>query len=117
MTRKAGVKVVVNLEVEGIHCWPECPFDDVSFLKNPHRHIFKIRVTKTVDHNDRDVEIILLKRKIHKIIVSSFPSEDSAVQFGRMSCEDIAEFILNNVNVDMVEVLEDGENGGLVWSR
>lgn len=64
--------VVVNLEVEGTHCWPECPIPEVSFLRNPHRHVFKIRCEKPVSHSDRDVEIIMLKRAVKSYLVSQY---------------------------------------------
>jgi len=52
--------VVVTLQVEGVHYWEDCPIPEVAFLKNLHRHIFHIKAMKTVQHNDRDIEIIML---------------------------------------------------------
>lgn len=97
--------VKVSVRVEGIHCWPECNDDRVGFLRSPHRHMFHITAYKRVDHNDRDVEIILLKREIKR----AFGKEP--VDFRNKSCEMIAEELINFYKLDSCEVLEDGENG------
>jgi len=61
----------VTFRKEGIHCYPAAATDpnlasgdayDVSFLPNPHRHIFHFRVWISVQHNDRDIEFIQFKR-------------------------------------------------------
>lgn len=98
----------MTLEVEGTHCWPECPFEEVKFLKHPHRHLFKIKAIKEVTHDDRQIEIIMLKRKIleHLAVYRG--------DFGHMSCEMIAGQLLHYMNLSFCEVLEDGENGAQV---
>ena len=30
--------IEIKTDFEAIHNWPECPFEDVDFLKHPHRH-------------------------------------------------------------------------------
>jgi hypothetical protein len=103
-------RIIVNLTWEGIHSWPDCPFEDVKFLKYPHRHIFHICAKKSVSHNDRDIEIIRLKRSIH-----SYLQERIGNNLGRTSCEDLAERILKKFNLDYCSVLEDGENGAEIY--
>ena len=68
----------VTFQKEGIHRYPAAATDvklatrrfglpeehwlDVSFLADPHRHIFHFRVEMEVFHDDRDVEFIQAKR-------------------------------------------------------
>jgi hypothetical protein len=106
--------IVIKLQVEGIHCWPECPIEEVSFLKHPHRHMFHIRLLKEVGHNDRDVEIIKLKREVQYYLLNEYGNEMGTCNFGRMSCEDIAEELIKKYKLHGCEVLEDNENGAML---
>lgn len=102
---KMKKSIIVKFQFEAIHCWPECPIDDVSFLRSPHRHTFHVTARRPVTHNDRDVEIIMLKREmLRDPVVLKY-------DLGRMSCEDLAEHFINSYKLDACEVLEDGENG------
>jgi hypothetical protein len=83
--------------------------EEVSFLKDKHRHIFHIKIKKQVTHNDRELEIILFKRNILEYLNSTFKND-----FGEMSCEDIAENLINKFNLKSCEVLEDNENGAFI---
>lgn len=104
--------IVVNLRFEGIHYWEEAEklLPEVGFLSFPHRHIFHIKVIKRVHHNDRDIEIILFKRKIEEFLKQKFPNG----KLNKMSCEDLAELIFAEFECEEVEVMEDGENGALL---
>lgn len=97
--------IVVKFEFEGYHKWSECDIPDVSFLKYKHRHIFHVTVQKKVNHNERDIEIIMLKREMINYIGKQ------PVDLGDSSCETIAEMLINKFNLDSCVVLEDGENG------
>jgi hypothetical protein len=100
-------KVVINTQMTKVHCWPECPFDDVSFLQHPHRHTFHIRVKIPVYHDDRDTEFIQFKNKLDEFLYTRFPSD-----IGRTSCEMICKNILDHFdNISYVRVMEDNENG------
>lgn len=108
-------KVVVQTQVEGLHYWENCNIEEVSFLKYPHRHIFYIRLEKEVVHDDRDIEIIKLKRDILEYInYKWFDIEKNIVNFNGLSCEMIAKKLLIKFKADKVEVLEDNENGAIV---
>ncbi len=100
--------IIVKLQVEGIHQWKDCPIEDVMFLKDKHRHIFHIEVRKKVSHNDRDIEIIMLKRQILSYLGKQ------PIDFGNQSCEMIAEKILKSFDCTYVSVLEDNENGAIL---
>lgn len=102
--------IVVTLRFEGIHSWPSCPIEEVKFLRDPHRHIFHVKATKEVSHNDRDVEIIWLKRQMESHIKDLFPFGN----LGTSSCEDIAQYLIHQFGLKGCEVLEDGENGAFL---
>jgi DNA-binding transcriptional regulator/RsmH inhibitor MraZ len=63
-----------------------------------------------VSHGDRDVEFILLKRTVEAEIVAIGAEEDTET----WSCERWAEELLVRMQLDKVEVSEDGENGAVV---
>ena len=108
----------VKAQVEGIHAWPQCPYPEVGFLKFPHRHIFEIVAVKQVTHGDREVEIIKLRRAIeaHLIECYAIGGHGSVCEFGSMSCEMIAEHLIEQFDLSACEVLEDGENGAVVYA-
>jgi len=119
------VEVWCTLQVEGTHNWPECPFDEVSYLRVPHRHIFHIKAYKIVTHSDRDTEFIMLKHKIKKYLIGRYwsgweknkelgKSGLGLCEFGSMSCEMIAEELCNEFNLSRCEVSEDEENGAII---
>lgn len=55
---------------EGAHAWPDAiSMAGVEFLALKHRHIFKVKVTVSVNHDDRDIEFILLKRYLQKVVI------------------------------------------------
>jgi hypothetical protein len=100
--------ILVSLQFEGIHRWKECPFKEVDFLKDYHRHIFYVEITKEVKHNDRDIEIIMLKREVLEFLGTT------PVHLGNQSCEDIAEKLLIKFEATAVKVTEDNENGAII---
>lgn len=108
--------VFVRLQVIGMHHWANAP-ERQAFLRVSHRHTFTIEVTLTVPHGDRAVECFDLVDRVTKRL-EQFRDRDGVHQFGHMSCENIAEFIaqdLEGVGHRGVSVLEDGMQGGGVW--
>lgn len=118
--------VTVRTQYEGIHCWPEAPVE-VGFLRSPHRHIFQIRANIEVEHNDRDVEFIMVKHRIDNwlktkcVVTGEYDSEGSVWDMGRMSCEDVAEQVIEVIcdfvgsyRTITVFVSEDGENEAML---
>ena len=121
--KRADRKIWITFRREGIHCYPEAASDpalatgdqyDVSFLANPHRHIFHFRVWIDVFHNDRDIEFIQFKRWIDNIYDAGF------LQLNYKSCEMIADDLYIKIadrypgRAVWIEVAEDGENGCLI---
>lgn len=105
----------VTFQKEGIHSYMAAP-DEVSFLKNPHRHIFHFRVEMEVFHNDREVEFILFKRELESLYSEGY------LQLNNKSCEMIAEEIENYILIEYprrrysITVSEDNENGATIKS-
>lgn len=113
--------VFVTFAIEGFHCWPEAKdvFPEVGFLSERHRHMFHFKCYAYVTHTDRDEEFIRMKRRIEAQIKTEFGNLNSygfhGCEFGRMSCEDLGNWILtHNENLYRVEVSEDNENGAII---
>ena len=115
----------VTFQKEGIHCYPAAATDpnlatgdeyDVSFLANPHRHIFHFRVWLSVTHNDRDVEFIQFKRWLERL----YSSNEGTLSLDHKSCEMMSDELydaIHNRYPDRevwIEVSEDGENGSFI---
>lgn len=113
-------EVWVNWSKEGIHFYPGADtdpklatgeWDDVSFLGVPHRHIFHFNVSIEVEHNDRDIEFIQLKRWIDRLY------SQGTLELDYKSCEMMAEDLAQEITKRYpgrnfkVTVSEDNENG------
>lgn len=116
MAKRRIVSVKINTRLKDfIHCWPEAP-EEVSFLRNPHRHELHISVEVSVNHDDRDIEFFMLKRAVDK-----FLDEAKGDWPLRISCEEIGhqlvDFVISKYGKrDFIEaqVFEDGEVGSTV---
>ena len=119
---KAERQIWVTFRKEGIHCQPAAATDpklttageyDVSFLANPHRHIFHFRVSIDVFHNDRDIEFIQFKRWLESL----YNGSNTVLALDWKSCEMIADDLYLQIaarypnRAVTIEVSEDGENG------
>ena len=115
----------VTFRKEGIHCYPAAATDpnlatgdqyDVSFLANPHRHIFHFRVWLSVTHNDRDVEFIQFKRWLEQL----YSSTQNILSLDHKSCEMMSDELYGMISNKYperevwIEVSEDGENGSFI---
>lgn len=101
--------------VEGLHRWADCPLEEVSYLRSPHRHRFGIKAYYQVEHNDRDVEFICESHAIRDFLNQRYYDPDIKMcDFGNRSCEAIAHELMDAFNLVSCEVDEDGENGAIV---
>jgi hypothetical protein len=115
----------VTFRKEGIHCYPAAATDpnlatgdkyDVSFLANPHRHIFHFRVWISITHNDRDIEFIQFKRWLESL----YSGEEDCLRLDYKSCEMMSDELHERItqrypNREVwIEVSEDGENGSFI---
>lgn len=106
-------EVITHNEIEGFHRYPDAPAFCL-YLKNKHRHIFVVRCRFEVEHNERQIEIIDQQREIAEVVARHF---GSPADFGDMSCEAIAEFLMVEFGeMSCCKVLEDGY-GGAALSR
>lgn len=98
----------ITTQFEGFHKYPDAP-DEVKFLQNTHRHLFKIKVYIEVRHNDREIEFFMFKRFIEKYFKTT--------QLVNKSCEMISDELCEYIRDEYpnrkikIEVSEDGENG------
>ena len=115
----------VTFRKEGMHKYPAAATDpnlatgdeyDVSFLANPHRHIFHFRVWLSVTHNDRDVEFIQFKRWLEKL----YSSNEGVLSLDYKSCEMMSDDLYAQISQKYpnrevwIEIAEDGENGSFI---
>ena len=110
------MRIFVTTQFEALHSWSDAPQSE-SFLRNSHRHQFKVRLQIQVTGDDREIEFFALKKKLDKTIEATINKNDAG------SCEQIARRIikgLGNIYFDLTgrkivcEVSEDGENGAIV---
>ena len=105
------MQVYCTTEFPAFHFWSGAP-DSHHFLRYLHRHIFKVKVTVCVEHEDRDVEFIKLKEDIALFCHRAYWNK----VIGQTSCEMIAMDIRRNFlgyKISQIEVSEDGENGAV----
>ncbi len=114
--------VRVRFEIPGFHFWRAAP-PDVSFLRYPHRHVFKFEVMAKTSKG-REIEFFRLQRTtkgaVHHLSLAGEPL-DGFLEAGKgtpLSCEEMASAVaeyLDHESYPVVEVVvsEDGENDGL----
>ena len=102
------IGIIVTTRFEGFHCWPAAP-DEVAFLRHEHRHVFTVKATVPVTHDDRDQEFFILRRKLDARIV-----ELQSADVRTWSCERWAIALLEHFDLEACEVWEDDENGARV---
>lgn len=100
MPKQKSTTVIASFEVAGFHQYNDAP-ESVSFLKNKHRHTFKISVGYKVSSLDREREIFTCTDEVKDYLHEAF---GYPCQFENMSCEQIA-----------TEILEFGEDDGMVF--
>ena len=105
--------VILDFDIEGFHFYPNAP-KQVSFLEHNHRHIFQIRVGYKVQDSNREKEIFIEQDYLKDYLYESY---GSPCQFENMSCEMIAEEILEFAQEEgcvWVEVFEDSLGGARI---
>ena len=113
-----NTNVIVKLQVEGIHNWPDAAevFPEVAFLSEHHRHMFHITCKKKVNHDDRDVEFIMFKRDIQEYLYDKYYKGLVRCHFFKsMSCEMIARELYEKFDLEYCSVFEDNENGAEIY--
>jgi len=98
----------ITFQFPAYHSW-HAAFKEVEFLKHLHRHIFHVKMKWVVDHADRDIEFIDAKRMVEKWVEENWKEQDV-----QMSCEMMADRLLEQFQAYSVSVSEDNENGAEV---
>lgn len=107
--------IFVKTQFEGCHCWASAPAE-VAFLRNEHRHIFKVKLSIEVKEDDRELEFFMVKKRLDVVIEHTTAKSVSKA----FSCEQFAKQFLVGMrmyypNRNMkCSVDEDGENGAVV---
>lgn len=110
--------IVIKTQFQGLHQWNDAP-EKVAFLRCLHRHIFKVSVEFSVDHDDRDLEYFVCKEKIDQFLntfYNEYHQEMKSLKYlGSRSCEmickDISTFCEGEIKKPVsVQVQEDDEN-------
>jgi hypothetical protein len=102
-------QIVVRTDFQAFHRYLMAP-DDVKFLREWHRHLFKVEARFRIS-KDRGLEFFQVKAKLDEFI-----QEHYCDRYVEKSCEYMAEEILVQFNPSCCEVsvYEDGENGSIV---
>jgi len=97
----------------GVHRWKDA-LDEVDFLKNEHFHTFRVNTTIEVFDSDREIEFIMVKKRLQAFLDSFKPNE-----IRDLSCESIALLVIKFLREEyggkrryIVKVYEDEEIGG-----
>lgn len=103
--------IIIKTDFEGFHRYKDAP-KEVDFLQYFHRHIFKVEAMIEVNHDNRDEEFFIIKRKLDLYLEATFRSKKF-----EYSCEQVSKMIFHFLRSQglkclSVEVSEDGENIG-----
>lgn len=111
----------IKCQFEAVHYWPSAP---VEVFGTPHLHVFTCEVKLEVYHNEREVELLDLRREVER-----FCRENWNLAVSPDSCETMAEAVLahlcdlfpsRSVKVGVFEMPEAGawvENFGCSCGR
>lgn len=106
--------VVTYNEIIGTHNYKEA-IGLLEYLSYKHRHVFKIRCWFKVEDPNREIEFNIKQYEIEQLLKKNFKEEEGmGLDFGGMSCEMIASYLIAKMGCEMCEVLEDGFGGALV---
>lgn len=114
ISRKPEIRMIaVTFQKPGVHQYTAAP-DDVQYLRAPHRHLFKFKVSIQVWHDDREIEF-------HQFLnwVEGLYSGEQSLSLNNSSCEMISDSLAATIQsrypdrLLQIEVWEDGECGSV----
>jgi len=101
----------ITTQFEGFHFYPNPPEGVFPYLKNVHRHLFKVKIWIQIFHDSREIEFFEVKRFITKKLWRK-------LRVDTKSCEMVCDWIYGNLSIKYghhrkyrISVSEDGENG------
>lgn len=92
--------VIIQFEVEGFHSYKNAP-EQVSFLRDKHRHTFRVKAGYKVSGLDREKEIFIMRELVKEYLLEAY---GYPCNFGNMSCEMIA-----------LEIMQFSKEDGMIW--
>ena len=104
-------KIYVTFDRVGFHCYPNAP-DEVAYLRERHRHLFKFKVEINVEHNERDIEFHMFKSFVEDLYpVGECQGKSCETMASEIACHISSKYPNRYITV---EVSEDGECGAKV---
>lgn len=107
--------IIIKTSFRGFHQYKDAP-EQVSFLRNKHRHDFLVEAKIEVKHDNRDLEYFIEQNALDVVINCTINKED--VGSCEMAARAIITELLNNSKYHNrlieVSVSEDGENRAIV---
>jgi hypothetical protein len=103
--------IYITYDFEGFHKYEKAP-EEVKYLRNEHRHLFKLKIYIEVFHDDREIEFFIFKKFIKGLISNN--------DFNLKSCEQISDdlhHLIQNKYANrkiIIDISEDGENGSYI---
>ena len=97
-------------QIEGFHRWPDAP-KALAYLASRHRHLFVVRCSFLVEHEDRAIEINQMQNRIENYLRLKY---GAPMELKNMSCEMLAHDLMEWGELDgitKVTVLEDNYGG------
>ena len=113
MAKKTVVEVTVKMP--GIHFWADAK-PPVEYLRDKHRHTFHFTARKQVLGLDREIEFIQLRRNIISHLEAEHFGDSESLDFDGMSCEMLAQELVEAFTLASCTVSEDGEFGATVYA-
>jgi hypothetical protein len=110
--------IIIKDQFPALHAWDKCPFEEVKFLRWPHRHMFHVTLKIRVTHDDRDVEFFMVKNQLSKMLHDLYANRNLGSMSCEMLCKKIRSDLRFNVDVSLdihsIIVSEDNENAAEV---
>ena len=116
--RHTRTMIWVTFSKVGMHNYPAAP-DEVSYLRDLHRHLFKFKVGIQTHHADREIEFHMFLNWVTSLF------DTNVLKLDYKSCEMLAEDLIDNILAKYncsnrqieVTVSEDEECGATVYSN
>lgn len=98
----------VKTQFEGFHKYEHAP-QEVSYLRNTHRHMFELKVFIEIFEDDRDIEFHMFKKfVIHCIETKNFHNKSCEMISNDLNLLISNKYPKRNIKI---EISEDGECG------
>lgn len=91
---KQHIEIVTTFEA--LHMWPGCPYEEVSFLRNLHRHMVYVTV-RVETGSDREIEFFRFKMLVDSLIEKLY---------GRDLIKDLGSKSMESIGLDLLEALK-----------